>query len=370
VAAILASGRLLRPDGEPAADLVLRLQAFAIEDGWTQVGDARTARDGTFAIEAEGLPGDAPIAPLVRLIGGRGEPLEAEPRPRADGGGLVLDFGDVVRGPAGGRVAIRAADIGRLSIERDDMRGAVRAAELARDELAGRIALRDARIRELEAPGLATARADDPAPPADLGPAAAMEVSRLRLDLLRAETEAVERGARADTLSTRLTAVMAERDDIRAELETLRRGDAPEIGALTAAIAKAVTEARVPGAAVTDARVTLRGTVSGDGRTFRPLDAVELARADGGAASELAFGIRPLSDGAAGGTTMPDTVGLTPASARRALRPLGRRVEVIEAPGRPAGAVIRQVPEAGAELPAGATIRLVVATGPAAEEEG
>jgi len=349
----------------------IRLEIFDIERAdWVEIGRAQAGRGNTFRAEIEGEPvkgmRSAPMARLTR----RGDVLATAPAEmKVDGGVLLLDFGTIDPQGADDAVALRRlqrdltnrdAQVDSLRIERNDIRAELTEIQAVRTDLTGAIALRDGQIRDLQN------RADTAAPvaTATVDNIPAQEVSRLKIQLLTAETEAQDKSARLQTLAGQLETMTRQRDALSVDIADLRASDeaAPRITDLTTTIAGSLNAMEAQGVALSDARITLRGYLAGGGQRFKPLDSVELSRTAAGAASEISFTVRPVAEGDAA-RTMPDLVGLTPASARRAMRPLGHAVEVTEAAGNPAGAILRHAPAAGEALPPGTAIRLMVGTG-------
>ncbi len=381
--AIVATGRLARGDGSPVAGAIVALEAFLLKEGWRALARPKTDSEGRFEIEVRSPgTGEAEAAPFLRLADARGRPIVGAVEVASKDGTLVLDYGTVTAGAAEGDESLRLAEVRIRSLEgglqraeaaRVDMMTSRDAASSERDRLAERLAVREALIRDAAPAGRDIGRADV-ALEAPIGEVASREVARLKLQLVGAETAAIEKGAKADSLARERDAALVSRDEARAELATIRTSAAaaPRIADLAGTVARSFETSQLTGGMeIADARVTLRGVVEAGGERFKPLDAAELTRVDASAASELSFAVRPSRAPRAGDApAMPDLVGLTPGSARRVLRPLGRRVEVIEAPGTPAGAVLRHLPAAGEALPAGGVVRLVVATGTTGKEDG
>jgi FtsZ-binding cell division protein ZapB len=371
---IIGTGTLVKPNGKPATNLIVGLQMLTLESGWKTIAQSRTDQTGDFGLKAVGDELlELTVAPCLRLAGGRGDVLAENPAMEVARGKLAVGFARIVRGASDtltDRLVAAERELRDLKVENEavlqragDAETARVAAERTRHDLAGQVAARDARLRELEAQFENTTQPQ----PGPLDEASTQEFSRLKLQLLGSEIEVQERTARADTLTARIDGVTSERDALKEELSELRSAEAaaPQIGTLATTIASSLRGIEAEGVELADARITLKGYLAGAGDRFKPFDAAELSRADPSAASEISFGVRPKAAVAGGDSqTMPDVVGLTPASARRILRPLGRRVELVETLGKPIGAITIQNPAAGDDLPREATIRLVVATEP------
>lgn len=108
---LVVSGRVLTPEGDPAARQTLALQHFVIgRNAWRQAGRVNTAADGTFRQELEIPEGE--WAPGLRLVEA---PAGTPPRVVAEGGllhaergRLHLDFGEVEQ--LGDEAFLRASD--------------------------------------------------------------------------------------------------------------------------------------------------------------------------------------------------------------------------------------------------------------------
>lgn len=372
-------GSLVDPNGKPAANLVVSLQMLTLKGGWETIAQrTQTSSTGDFEMKAarDELP-ELTVVPQLRLVGGRGEVLAENPTPKMDQDTMILDFGKIVRGgvsdPFQKRLEVAERELVDVKFENKTLLQRVRnaekvrdIAERTRDDLAGQVAERDTRMRELEE------RLKNDAPPEIglLDETVTREVTRLKMRLLESEIELQTRVARSDTMTARLEALASERDELKLELDELRDAEAaaPLIGTLATTIATSLRGMETEGVELADARITLKGSLAGVGDRFKPLDAAALSRVNPQAASEISFVVRPRSAVAGADVEiMPDVVGLTPASASRILRPLGRRIEVVETVGKPAGAIIAQNPLAEGGLTRDATIRLMVATGPSEE---
>ena len=378
IRAIIGTGTLLNPNGQPAANLVVNLQLRTVKGDWNDIAQSRTAQTGSFRLSTDGRElEDLNVIPHLRLTGGRGEVLAENPLIEVDRTALIVDFGKTVRGgqsnPFRERLEKSERESKTLKAEKDvlmqrflDAKQTTVALEKNRNELVVQIAQKDVQLLDLKAQ-LENTTAPQPGPMSDV---AIQEVSRLKLQVLSSEIALREYTAREDTLNTRFDGLTLERNNLKVELDELRGAEAaaPPIGTLATTIANSLRGMEADGIELSDARITLKGYLADGGKRFKPFDAAELSRVDPNAASEISFGVRPKpSPSESGGQAMPDVVGLTPASAGRILRPLGRRVEVIETPGKPIGAIITQNPDAGGSLPREAIIRLMVATGPKKE---
>lgn len=378
IRAIIGTGTLLDPNGQPAANLVVNLQLRTVKGDWNDIAQSRTAQTGSFRLSTDGRElEDLNVIPHLRLTGGRGEVLAENPLIEVDRTALIVDFGKTVRGgqsnPFRERLEKSERESKTLKAEKDvlmqrflDAKQTTVALEKNRNELVVQIAQKDVQLLDLKAQ-LENTTAPQPGPMSDV---AIQEVSRLKLQVLSSEIALREYTAREDTLNTRFDGLTLERNNLKVELDELRGAEAaaPPIGTLATTIANSLRGMEADGIELSDARITLKGYLADGGKRFKPFDAAELSRVDPNAASEISFGVRPKpSPSESGGQAMPDVVGLTPASAGRILRPLGRRVEVIETPGKPIGAIITQNPDAGGSLPREAIIRLMVATGPKKE---
>ncbi|MEH6354912.1 MAG: PASTA domain-containing protein [Marinobacter sp.] len=375
IKAIVGTGTLLETSARPAANLIVNLQLRTLKGSWQNIAETSTSLNGSFKLAMEGSElQELTVIPHFRLTTGLGEVLAEDPLIEVTRTLLTVDFGRAVRGGQANPLEDRLEKIEResqsLKAEKDvlmqrflDAKQATVALEQNRDELAAQIAQRDVRLLDLEAQLDNTTASQ----PASMNEAATQEVSRLKLQLLGSQIEVRERIARADTLATQFSRLTVERDALKQELNELRDAEAaaPQIGTLATTIANSLRGIETEGIELADARITLKGYLADGGKRFKPFDAAELSRVDSNAASEISFGVRPKPAASeSGGQAMPDVIGLTPASAGRILRPLGRRVEVIETPGTPIGAIIIQNPAAGGNLPREAIIRLMVATGP------
>jgi len=378
IRAIIGTGTLLNPNGQPAANLVVNLQLRTVKGDWNDIAQSRTAQTGSFRLSTDGRElEDLNVIPHLRLTGGRGEVLAENPLIEVDRTALIVDFGKTVRGgqsnPFRERLEKSERESQTLKAEKDvlmqrflDAKQTTVALEKNRNELVVQIAQKDVQLLDLKAQ-LENTTAPQPGPMSDV---AIQEVSRLKLQVLSSEIALREYTAREDTLNTRFDGLTLERNNLKVELDELRGAEAaaPPIGTLATTIANSLRGMEADGIELSDARITLKGYLADGGKRFKPFDAAELSRVDPNAASEISFGVRPKpSPSESDGQAMPDVVGLTPASAGRILRPLGRRVEVIETPGKPIGAIITQNPDAGGSLPREAIIRLMVATGPKKE---
>jgi len=378
IRAIIGTGTLLDPNGQPAANLVVNLQLRTVKGDWNDIAQSRTAQTGSFRLSTDGRElEDLNVIPHLRLTGGRGEVLAENPLIEVDRTALIVDFGKTVRGgqsnPFRERLEKSERESKTLKAEKDvlmqrflDAKQTTVALEKNRNELVVQIAQKDVQLLDLKAQ-LENTTAPQPGPMSDV---AIQEVSRLKLQVLSSEIALREYTAREDTLNTRFDGLTLERNNLKVELDELRGAEAaaPPIGTLATTIANSLRGMEADGIELSDARITLKGYLADGGKRFKPFDAAELSRVDPNAASEISFGVRPKpSPSESGGQAMPDVVGLTPVSAGRILRPLGRRVEVIETPGKPIGAIITQNPDAGGSLPREAIIRLMVATGPKKE---
>ncbi|WP_100639140.1 PASTA domain-containing protein [Marinobacter salexigens] len=378
IRAIVGTGTLLNSNGKPAANLVVNLQLQTLKGGWKTIAQSRTTQAGSFKLRMDGSElKNLNVMPHFRLAGGRGEVLAENPLIEVGRTTLIVDFGKTVRGgqanPLRDRLAKSERESQTLKAEKDvlmqrflDAKQTTKALEKNRDELAAQIAQKDVNLIDLKAQ-LEKTEMPQSGPMDDV---ATQEISRLKLQLLSSEIALRDHKAREDTLNSRFNGLTSERDNLKAELDELRGAEAaaPQIGTLATTIANSLRGMEAEGVELADARITLKGYLADGGNRFKPFDAAELSRVDSKAASEISFGVRPKSSASdSGGRAMPDVVGLTPASAARILRPLGRRVEVIEVPGKPVGAIITQNPAAGGDLPPETIIRLMVAIGPQKE---
>lgn len=304
---------------KPLRDVPLLLRVLPVDNPqWEPVSevvtDAKGAFDQTFQTR---LFIDTQFTPQFQLVfaGQRGvRPVGVAPTPTVTGRTLALDFGTIVPGGAG-------------PDEPDD----------------------------------------------GLDPAVTAEVTRLKTHLLESQLELADVHARLEVASATSGRLEAERDDLQLQLEQIRNAEAssPLISDLTRRVATSlgdVASGDAPGGfRLGEARVTLKGYLAEGGNRFKPLDAAEVVSATAPAASEITFNLQPADTAGSAANTMPDLTGVTPSTARGILRPLGPTVQVIEVPGTPVGAVIKQHPEPGAELARGATVRLEVASGSSEE---
>lgn len=337
---IAGSGQIETASGEPAANLLINVELFFVEgETWEPMTEFETARNGLFKFSFRtDLFSDALTAPLLRLVEQRDQTtLAVMPEMQFSRDTLAFEYGTIRLGGAGAG----GADVEKLKQQLDEA---------------------NKTIEELEAK-LEKASLDE---------VTSAEIRRLKLELIGKETELKEATSQLDVAKTRFNSVDEERATLQLELDQIRNADtaSPLITDLAGSVAKSLGDARksesAQGFKLADAQVTLKGYLADGGARFKPLDAAEIVRANAAGASEISFRLSPTGDAAGSGPKMPDLVGLTPSSARRILRPLGQPMQVVEARGKPAGAIIKQVPKAGAALDPDATIRLVVAIG---EEE-
>ena len=309
-------GVILNAVRKPLPDVPLLLRVLPVENPeWEPISEVVTDAKGTFdqTFRTRDFI-DTQFTPQFQLVftEKRGErPVGVAPTPTVTGRTLRLDFGTIVPGAAG--------------------------------------------------------------PDERLDPALAAEVTRLKTQLLESQLELADVHARLTVASTTSGRLEAERDDLRLQLEQIRNAEesSPLISDLAGRVATSLGDVALgdaPGGfRLGEARVTLKGYLTEGGNRFKPLDAAEVVRASAPAASEITFDLQPADTAGSAANTMPDLTGVTPSTARGILRPLGQSVQVIETPGTPVGAVIKQHPEPGAELASGATVRLEVASGSSEE---
>lgn len=275
-------------------------------EGWRSIGESSIVEDGRFVGEAsaDGFA-DTTVAPRFQLaIEETDTAAPASPEMKLSRGTLTLDFGTVVLSGIG---------------------------------------------------------ADSP-----LDRAASDEIARLRVKLIAAEAEQAHTAARLAQSEQSLADSLEVQADLQLQIDqfSTAEADSPLIGDLAGEVASSLGTATSPSASggfrVEAATVTLKGYLVGSDR-FRPLDVADGARGASAGASEISFNIRRPPSEPVSASTMPDVVGLTPVTAQRAVRPLGVSVQIVEIPGSPAGAVLKQHPAAGTELAPGATIILQVA---------
>jgi len=301
------NGKVVNAARKPVRDLNLVLQIFALEEDWTSIGEASTNPGGVFKGTAvvDGLE-ELKVAPQFRLADADEEIVfGATPKIKMSQGTLALDYETVVLSKLG---------------------------------------------------------EDDP-----FDPATSDELARLKTQLLTTEIELVETNARLEAKTTALDDALVERDDLQLQLDQIRDAEtsSPLIADLAGQVATSFSTAaplsEAGGFQLGEAKVTLKGYLTDGGNRFKPLDVAEAASIKAEGASEISFSLRSPTTEASATQTMPDLIGLTASSARRAIRPFGLDVQVIETPGTPAGAVIKQHPEPGADLETGATVLLQVA---------
>lgn len=304
------AGRLVDRMSEPLPDAILNLEIYTLEDGWVAIDEAESQADGQFkrSLRTDDLS-NSRFVPQFRLVDPERElPYRSTPTTTVSRNVLVLEFGTVVND------------------ERSE---------------ANKI---------------------------DLDPSVVGELKKLRLQLYASQLEAGETQTRLDRLSSSLDSVTTERDDLALQLDRIRTAEtaSPKIGDLAGRLATSLIETSSPddtnGFRLDGATVTLKGYLADGGNRFKPLDAAELASANAAGASEISFRLRPPAVAGDTGVTMPDVIGLTAATARRTLRPLGAAVQVVEGRGTPVGAVVAQTPEPGATIEPGSVIHLQVAT--------
>lgn len=334
---IAGSGRLFGRSREDGAGVSLNIEVFFLEnDSWSAIDEVRTERDGAFKFEVRVDGFDrVPVAPFLRLVDqGSERVLPSVTDLRLQREVLLVDFGDVGQARGGDS----AEDLRDLQKQLDEANRTIR--DLRAQQESG-------------APDTVTSDG----------------IKRLTLDLIGKETELKEAMKRLEMSETRAAEAAQERDTLQLELDQIRSADtaSPLITDLAGSVARSLGAAAKPqvgqGFKLADAEIKLKGFLADGGARFKPLDAAEIVRANAAGASEISFRLTPDTDSSGDGTKMPDVIGLTPASGRRILRPLGQPIQVVEAPGTPAGAIVKQVPDAGAVLDPEATIRLVVATG-------
>lgn len=99
IRAIIGTGTLLNPNGQPAANLVVNLQLRTVKGDWNDIAQSRTAQTGSFRLSTDGRElEDLNVIPHLRLTGGRGEVLAENPLIEVDRTALIVDFGKTVRG--------------------------------------------------------------------------------------------------------------------------------------------------------------------------------------------------------------------------------------------------------------------------------
>lgn len=329
---IAGTGRIQAATGEPISNLVIHAEIFFVEgETWEPMTKFETGRDGSFKFSIRtDIFANTTTAPLVRLVEQSDETvLDIIPEMKFSRDVLIADFGTYSRFGGGGDT----------------------------DALERELAAAKEKIAELE-----EKLGDD-----GVDAVASVEIKRLKLELIGRDTELKEATTKLSLAESRATAAEEERSTVQLELDQIRNADtaSPLITDLAGSVAKSLGDASksegAQGFKLADAQVTLKGYLADGGARFKPLDAAEIVRANAAGASEISFRLAPASKTESDGPKMPDLVGLTPASARRVLRPLGLSMQVVEAQGTPVGAVIRQVPKAGAALDPDVTIRLVVA---------
>ncbi|MEJ6078937.1 PASTA domain-containing protein [Vibrio sp. 1-Bac 57] len=141
---------------------------------------------------------------------------------------------------------------------------------------------------------------------------------------------------------------------LQSDLEILQGGtEAPKINDIANEISQAIQIDSVnTGYKISTANVKLKGYMANGGRSFRALDAVELARVNPETASEISFTLSNTNNDSSSSQKAPDIVGLTPATASRVLLPLGLKLRVIEMEQStsPTGGIFMQKPDPGTEI--------------------
>lgn len=306
-------GRVVNAARKPMRDLQLGLQVFSLADDWETIGEVTTNSGGVFKGKGavDGLE-EIKVAPQFRLLAFTDDiVIRAIPQMKMLRGTLTLNYDTAVFSKLGG---------------------------------------------------------DDP-----FDPAASNELARLKTQLLTTEIELVETRTRLETSTTSLNAAFLERDDLKLQLDQIRNAEAtsPLIADLAGQVATSFSNATplstTGGFQLGEAKVTLKGYLTDGGNRFKPLDVAEAASVKAQGASEISFSLSSPTSEATVTQTMPDLIGLTASTARRTIRPLGLNVQIVEMTGTPAGAVIKQHPEPGAELETGGTVLLQVAVSPSEE---
>ncbi|MEJ6121604.1 PASTA domain-containing protein [Vibrio sp. 2-Bac 85] len=141
---------------------------------------------------------------------------------------------------------------------------------------------------------------------------------------------------------------------LQSDLEILQGGaEAPKINDIANEISQAMQiDSASTGYKISTANVKLKGYMANGGRSFRALDAVELARVNPETASEISFTLSNTNNDSSSSQKAPDIVGLTPATANRVLLPLGLKLRVIEMEQStsPTGGIFMQKPDPGTEI--------------------
>lgn len=369
-------GSIQDASGKPLANRTdLLLEVNFIEDGWRSISKAVTDDRGTLegGNAVRGFD-DLVVAPQFRLRAERdNEPLATSYQVKMQGNSqLQIDFGMISPSGSGDNVETQKLKerLASLSLKNTSLEAEVTAAdarfEQSQRDCEQRLTDKNKTIDELR--GELNARKDA------VSAVASQEIARLKTDLVGTQVELARVSAEKDIKTADHVAALQERDVFKNDLDLIRTSDtaSPLITDLAGSVAKSLGDAGkttdgASGFAVADAKVTLKGYLADGGQRFKPLDAAELSRTNAHAASEISFSLKPTTTQAEISQQMPDVVGLTPASARRILRPLGNQIQLIEAEGKPAGGIVAQTPRAGQDLPDGTLIRLTVATGPAEE---
>lgn len=370
--AVTINGSIQFPDGKSIGKRTdLLLEVNFIENGWEPIAKAATDERGILkgGGRVRGFE-DMPVAPQFRLRAeSERSPIATAYEVKLSSNGILnIDFGKIILG--GADSGATDEECAELKKEVEDLSAQLEAAKDARTRevtrLEATVAERDRTILNLEEKLRTRENA--------LDGVAATEIARLKSDLAGKQAELDRLSAEKDLKESDHAAAVQERDTLKSDLDLIRTSNtaSPLITELAGSVAKSLGDASrtadgAAGFAVADAQVTLKGYLADGGQRFKPLDAAELSRTNAHAASEISFRLKPTEDQTNTGQQMPDVVGLTPASARRILRPLGNQIQLIEAAGKPAGGIVAQSPRAGQALPEGALIRLTVATGPAEE---
>jgi hypothetical protein len=144
---------------------------------------------------------------------------------------------------------------------------------------------------------------------------------------------------------------------LQGDLEILQGGtEAPKINDIANEISQAMQIDSInTGYKISTANVKLKGYMANGGRSFRALDALELARVNPETASEISFTLSNTQNDNSSSQKAPDIVGLTPATANRVLLPMGLKLRVIEMEQStsPTGGIFMQKPDPGVEIPLG-----------------
>ena len=366
--ALDVTARLLNPDRDPLRGEEVELQTYHRQRGWMRLATGQTTNDGSLSLRARLLLGDDGFVPGLRLVGG----------------GRTGAEGARVLGQCASFQTLRATifvGFGDLALLPDQ--GVPYPSDPDRESPDRMVAVPVA-LLNVSAPPPTPFRPGGPTPP----PFRDEEVSGVRSIEALKEMLTVE-SAQAEVLRDQLErreAIIAElkqeqielrqqRDQFQQALETLRKSEehSPTVGRLAGAISGALDEARTLGGLdLSNAEIRLRGIVSEAGSRFHPLDAAEAREIRPENVSELTLRLNTPRPQEAPEASVPDVVGKTVETARRHALAEGLGLEVIEevAPGRPAGAIIAQVPEAGSKVgQARGRLSVVVAVPPSPDED-